>query len=138
MVKRVRESEVLKIADFGTAKSFAQQRVMTTFVGTPQYVAPEVMRGSSSGSDASAHGYGHEADLWSMGAVMYRMLVGADLVAPTETPVGAYTRLVAQRAWDLPPAARAAVSPACNAFVRALLTVDPQARAKWPAVRPSP
>ena len=127
MVKHVRDSEVLKIADFGTAKSFAQQRVMTTFVGTPQYVAPEVMRGSSSGSS----GYGYEADLWSMGAVMYRMLVGADLVAPTETPVAAYERLVARRAWDLPPAARAAVSPACGAFVRALLTVDPQARARW-------
>ena len=134
MVKHVRDSEVLKIADFGTAKSFAQQRVMTTFVGTPQYVAPEVMRGGSNDTSSNTNGYGYEADLWSMGAVMYRMLVGADLVAPTETPVSAYTRLVSQREWDLPPSVRAAVSPACNTFVRALLTVDPQTRARWDRV----
>jgi len=39
---------------------------METMVGTPYYVAPEVLRGM----------YGPECDIWSVGVLMYVMLSG--------------------------------------------------------------
>ena len=57
---------VLKLADFGLAK---EANLLVTQLGTPLYTAPEV---------ASGH-YDAECDLWSIGLVMYEMLVGKRL-----------------------------------------------------------
>ena len=39
---------------------------MKTLVGTPYYVAPEVLEGH----------YGNECDCWSLGVIMYALLSG--------------------------------------------------------------
>ena len=39
------ESNTLKIADFGTAAFVRQKEALTEVVGTPYYMAPEVMKG---------------------------------------------------------------------------------------------
>lgn len=44
-----------------------------SFVGTPQYWAPEVIDASTTAN----HVYGPEADLWSLGCVIYVMLGGS-------------------------------------------------------------
>ncbi|KAF3322254.1 phosphoenolpyruvate carboxylase kinase [Carex littledalei] len=57
----------VRLADFGSAASFTEERYMQGIVGTPYYVAPEVLRGEE---------YGEKIDVWSAGVVMYVMLAG--------------------------------------------------------------
>merc|ERR1712107_751254 len=70
----------LKLIDFGIAKKLEEGKSKTfTMIGTPHYMAPEVMRG---------HGYGTEVDLWSLGVMLYEFVCGylpfADDLDPTE------------------------------------------------------
>eukprot|EP01023_Acetabularia_acetabulum_P065651 TRINITY_DN871_c0_g1_i6.p1 TRINITY_DN871_c0_g1~~TRINITY_DN871_c0_g1_i6.p1 ORF type:complete len:530 (+),score=101.03 TRINITY_DN871_c0_g1_i6:188-1591(+) len=59
----------VKIADFGLAKKVAEHS-MQTICGTPQYVAPEIIMGSS---DLE---YGPAVDMWSAGVVLFILLGG--------------------------------------------------------------
>ncbi|OVA02415.1 Protein kinase domain [Macleaya cordata] len=56
----------LKLADFGSADCFHEGR-MRGIVGTPYYVAPEVISGRD---------YNEKVDVWSAGVIMYIMLAG--------------------------------------------------------------
>ncbi|KAG1361824.1 phosphoenolpyruvate carboxylase kinase 2-like [Cocos nucifera] len=57
----------LKLADFGSAECFGDGRPMRGLVGTPYYVAPEVVAGRD---------YDEKVDVWSAGVVLYIMLSG--------------------------------------------------------------
>ncbi|XP_020578989.1 phosphoenolpyruvate carboxylase kinase 1-like [Phalaenopsis equestris] len=57
----------LRLADFGSADCFGDGRPMMGLVGTPYYVAPEVVAGKD---------YGEKVDVWSAGVVLYIMLGG--------------------------------------------------------------
>ncbi|XP_061366383.1 phosphoenolpyruvate carboxylase kinase 1-like [Gastrolobium bilobum] len=57
----------LKVADFGSAEWFGDGRSMSGVVGTPYYVAPEVLMGRE---------YNEKVDVWSSGVILYIMLGG--------------------------------------------------------------
>ena len=58
---------VLKIADFGFARSLPSTSLAETLCGSPLYMAPEILRYEK---------YDAKADLWSVGTVLYEMMVG--------------------------------------------------------------
>ncbi|CAI7922084.1 unnamed protein product [Closterium sp. NIES-53] len=56
----------IRLTDFGMAAEVHPGEVLTELIGTPYYMAPEVLAGS----------YGSEADIWSAGVVLYILLCG--------------------------------------------------------------
>ena len=57
----------LKLIDFGLSHmNLTHQSRMSDVVGTPYYVAPEVLKGK----------YGTKCDMWSLGVLFYIMLSG--------------------------------------------------------------
>lgn len=59
---------ILKVADFGFCKPLEHQDGMAeTMLGSPIYMAPEVLKGEA---------YTMKADVWSLGVVLYRMIFG--------------------------------------------------------------
>eukprot|EP00968_Pinguiococcus_pyrenoidosus_P025072 scaffold5443_cov291-Pinguiococcus_pyrenoidosus.AAC.5 len=62
-----------KITDFGLAKQTSEDG-LKTFCGTPAYFAPEVLKRRM--TIAGTGRYGKEADMWSLGVIMYILLSG--------------------------------------------------------------
>lgn len=61
------QPELIKVVDFGISKVLSAQELtlQASFLGTPQYMAPEQLRGQP---------VDHRADLWAMGVILYRLL----------------------------------------------------------------
>ncbi|PKU80623.1 serine/threonine-protein kinase ATG1c isoform X1 [Dendrobium catenatum] len=61
------ENSVLKIADFGFARSLQPRGLAETLCGSPLYMAPEIMQLKK---------YDAKADLWSVGTILFQLVVG--------------------------------------------------------------
>lgn len=59
-------SGLMKLADFGLAARIANGQSLYGVVGSPAYVAPEVLSG----------GYSEKVDIWSAGVLLHAILVG--------------------------------------------------------------
>ncbi|CAE6384279.1 unnamed protein product [Rhizoctonia solani] len=58
----------VKLGDFGFTREFDKGKLLDTFCGTTGYAAPEMLAGSRY--------MGTEVDIWSLGIIMYCLLVG--------------------------------------------------------------
>jgi calcium-dependent protein kinase len=75
----------LKLIDFGLANKFGNKfgDEMSSVVGTPYYVAPEVLSG----------GYGPQCDIWSVGIIMFMLLSGKPPFE-AQTPNGIFKKIL--------------------------------------------
>ena len=66
-VAGVESLPMLKLADFGFARSLPSTSLAETLCGSPLYMAPEILRYEK---------YDAKADLWSVGTVLFEMVAG--------------------------------------------------------------
>ncbi|KAM0885867.1 hypothetical protein ACQ4PT_030041 [Festuca glaucescens] len=103
----------LKLGDFGSAEWFGDGRAMSGLVGTPYYVAPEVVAGRE---------YGEKVDVWSAGVVLYMMLSGTVPFYGATAPE--IFEAVLRGTLRFPPRVFASVSPEAKDLVRRMLCRD--------------
>mmetsp|Transcript_1293 Transcript_1293/g.1597 ORF Transcript_1293/g.1597 Transcript_1293/m.1597 type:complete len:158 (+) Transcript_1293:636-1109(+) len=56
---------ILKLGDFGISKLLEHTHTQGTLIGTPYFMAPEVILGKK---------YGTKADVWALGVVLYELI----------------------------------------------------------------
>jgi calcium-dependent protein kinase len=61
-----RSQLTIKLIDFGTSKLFGSNEVMRKRIGTPYYIAPEVLNQK----------YDQRCDIWSIGVILYVLFCG--------------------------------------------------------------
>lgn len=109
----VDESGYIKLVDFGTAKVLSGRTF--SMVGTPHYMAPEMILGK---------GYGLAVDLWSLGVVIYEMVSGmVPFAEEVDDPYAIYEKIL-DHMLVFPEYVRAD----CRAVVEQLLSPDPTYR----------
>lgn len=67
LLKDMIDDTNIRVADFGFARKIPDGGYLHTRCGTPAFVAPEILTGTS---------YGKEVDMWSVGVILYMLLVG--------------------------------------------------------------
>lgn len=110
------EDAELKATDFGLSVFYKPGDILSDVVGSPYYVAPEVLRKY----------YGPEADVWSAGVILYILLSG---VPPfwAETEAGIFKEIL-QGPLDFESEPWPSISDSAKDLIRNMLTRDPRKR----------
>ena len=79
----INKNGYLKLTDFGFAKYLNNEKTYT-LCGTPEYLAPEIILNK---------GHGKPVDWWTMGILLYEMLVGIDPFSDDD-PMKTYQKII--------------------------------------------
>lgn len=110
------EDAPIKIIDFGLSRHNDANQIMKTKVGTPYYVAPEVLRRE----------YTEAADIWSIGVITYILLCGyPPFYGDSDTEIFDSVRT---GRFDFPSPEWDNISASAKGFVQYMLRKDFKAR----------
>ena len=106
----------LKVGDFGLATKLEHEgEKKRTVCGTPNYVAPEIL---------NEIGYSYEVDIWSLGVVIYTLLIGKP---PFETKdVKTICKRIKMNEYTFPK--NTIISEAAKDLIEQILILDPLKR----------
>lgn len=107
------------VSDFGLSRMFETNELITTYCGSPEYVAPEVLECGKRGIP-----YEKSIDLWSVGVITYILLTGF-LPFYDANHKQLFKKIQnVDYTWDDCPT----VSPQAKHFIEHLLVKDPKKR----------
>jgi eukaryotic-like serine/threonine-protein kinase len=112
------EGTEIKIADFGAAINRVDDRTIIANVGSPAYMAPELVTGSTQAS--------HLSDIYALGMVMYYLLAGRLPFTPGNTM--SVINQIVNSEFEPPGKQREGISPELDAIVMKALAKDPVGR----------
>ncbi|KAM7276910.1 hypothetical protein ACFE04_018776 [Oxalis oulophora] len=109
---------VLKLGDFGFARSLTQQELADTLCGSPLYMAPEIIQNKK---------YDAKADLWSVGAVLFQLVTGKPPY-DGNNPTQLFRNILASTEPRFPEGSLEELHPDCVDLCKSLLRQDPVQR----------
>lgn len=108
----------LHLIDLGTAKKLEKNRTFT-IIGTPHYMAPEVI---------NSKGYGTMVDLWSLGVCMFEFMCGfVPFGEDEDDPFNVYKTIINSKL-QFPPYFITPENSNAKSFITLLLSKVPEAR----------
>ncbi|SMN21394.1 similar to Saccharomyces cerevisiae YDR523C SPS1 Putative protein serine/threonine kinase expressed at the end of meiosis and localized to the prospore membrane [Maudiozyma saulgeensis] len=111
------DSGQIKLGDFGVSGKMTATLKRDTFVGTPYWMAPEVI------SREINDGYDEKADIWSLGITTYELLKGLPPLSKYE-PMKVIANLVKRKS----PKLHGMFNPFTKNFIAKCLIKDPHER----------
>lgn len=84
VLQEVKDKIVYKLIDLGYAKELDQSSICTSFVGTLQYLAPELFMSKT---------YNYSVDYWSLGLLSHEVVTGVRPFLPNMAPVSWMTHV---------------------------------------------
>ncbi|KAL1206273.1 Serine/threonine-protein kinase ATG1a [Cardamine amara subsp. amara] len=106
---------LLKIGDFGFARSLTPESMAETFCGSPLYMAPEIIRNQK---------YDAKADLWSAGAILFQLVTGKPPF-DGNNHIQLFHNIVRDTELKFPEDALNEIHPDCVDLCRSLLRRNP-------------
>jgi serine/threonine protein kinase len=110
----------IKVGDLGLATRLEdKEEKRKTICGTPNYIAPEVIQ-----NDKAKRGHSFEVDVWSMGVILFTVLVGKPPYEAKDVK-GTYQRILANE-YCFPE--HVTVSEDAKDLIMSMLKTDPKER----------